>query len=210
MTSSLIYANVPCEEAKSYQAELKQYFLEQNTPVFIELFVEEELKIDHAHEIKRRATLSSREQKVCIIAANTFNIFAQNALLKILEEPPEKTLFILFAKHKHVLLPTIRSRLPCIDKRVKPTPKPFGLDLRTCSLDEVYRYLQRIDQENWNKAETQMQISALLEEIKRTHITLKYEKLEYFQEAVYANALYLRPSYNLLPLLLAILETREV
>lgn len=87
MTSSLIYANVPCEEAKSYQAELKQIFLEQNTPVFIELFVEEELKIDHAHEIKRRATLSSREQKVCIIAANTFNIFAQNALLKILEEP---------------------------------------------------------------------------------------------------------------------------
>ncbi|WP_163555915.1 DNA polymerase III subunit delta' [Helicobacter suis] len=210
MTSSLIYANIPCEEAKSYQVELKQYFLEQNTPVLIELFVEEELKIDHAHEIKRRATLSAREEKILIIAANTFNIFAQNALLKILEEPPEKTLFILFAKHKHALLPTMRSRLPCIDKRSKPTPKPFGLDLRTCSLDEMYRYLQRIDQENWSKGETQMQISALLGEIKRANITLKSEELEYFEKAIYANALYLRPSYNLLPILLAIFKAREV
>ncbi|MBI4067296.1 hypothetical protein HY407_02840, partial [Candidatus Gottesmanbacteria bacterium] len=39
---------------------------------------------------------------------------AQNALLKILEEPPDYTYIILSAKHEDLLLPTIRSRAQII------------------------------------------------------------------------------------------------
>lgn len=45
---------------------------------------------------------------------------AQNALLKVLEEPPADALLVLTAAHEHALLPTIRSRLQTIAAR-KPS-----------------------------------------------------------------------------------------
>lgn len=47
---------------------------------------------------------------VIIDDAHTMTTEAQNALLKLLEEPPVGTLFILNASHVQGLLPTIRSR----------------------------------------------------------------------------------------------------
>ena len=40
---------------------------------------------------------------------------ASNKLLKLIEEPPEKTFFILVSNNKQQLLPTISSRLQSID-----------------------------------------------------------------------------------------------
>lgn len=45
-------------------------------------------------------------------AADTMNIQAQNALLKLLEEPPKNMLFLLLCENAENLLPTIRSRAP--------------------------------------------------------------------------------------------------
>ncbi|MCB1652328.1 MAG: DNA polymerase III subunit delta' [Alphaproteobacteria bacterium] len=56
---------------------------------------------------------------VIIDDADTMNRSAQNALLKILEEPPEKTLIILIAHRPGALIPTIRSRTRLINF---PTP----------------------------------------------------------------------------------------
>ncbi|MDT8379213.1 MAG: DNA polymerase III subunit delta' [Desulfotignum sp.] len=47
---------------------------------------------------------------VLITDAGQMNIQAQNALLKELEEPPENTFFILMARERSALLPTILSR----------------------------------------------------------------------------------------------------
>lgn len=50
--------------------------------------------------------------RICVIDdADTMNISAQNALLKILEEPPQKSLLILVAHRMGNFLPTIKSRL---------------------------------------------------------------------------------------------------
>ena len=58
-----------------------------------------------------RRTASEGGWRVVIIDdADTMNRNAQNALLKILEEPPEKTLLILVAHRAGALIPTIRSR----------------------------------------------------------------------------------------------------
>jgi len=75
-------------------------------------------------------TLSSRPNEarfrmVLILTADRMNIQAQNALLKMLEEPPEKTCFILIATRMAFLLPTIVSRCrhirfkPLTDKRIE-------------------------------------------------------------------------------------------
>ncbi len=49
--------------------------------------------------------------RVCIVdSADDMNIAAANALLKILEEPPQKSIFLLISHSPGRLLPTIRSR----------------------------------------------------------------------------------------------------
>jgi DNA polymerase III subunit delta' len=60
----------------------------------------------------------ARFRMVLILTADLMNIQAQNALLKMLEEPPEKTFFILTATKTSFLLPTIISR--CRNIRFKP------------------------------------------------------------------------------------------
>ncbi|MBU8848994.1 MAG: DNA polymerase III subunit delta' [Desulfobacterales bacterium] len=55
---------------------------------------------------------------VLILNADLMNRQAQNALLKMLEEPPEKTFFILIANKTSLLVPTIISR--CRKIRFKP------------------------------------------------------------------------------------------
>ncbi|MFH2092639.1 MAG: DNA polymerase III subunit delta' [Pseudomonadota bacterium] len=69
------------------------------------------------------AALSSRPNEarvriVMMMEADLMNAQAQNALLKLLEEPPERTMFILIAQKESLLLPTIISR--CRKIRFKP------------------------------------------------------------------------------------------
>ncbi len=69
------------------------------------------------------STLSSRPNEakfrmVLISKADAMNVQAQNALLKMLEEPPENTFFILMAVRTDLLLSTIISR--CRKIRFKP------------------------------------------------------------------------------------------
>ncbi|BDQ28458.1 DNA polymerase III subunit delta' [Helicobacter ailurogastricus] len=207
MTSQIIYANTPKEHAQNHKEFLEVHFKAQNTPFLAELVCEDELKIEHAHEIKRRCVLKFSGQKAFIIAASNFNLFAQNALLKILEEPPKNTFFILITKHPSALLLTIRSRLPHTNKRTKTPLPPFGLDLRTCDLRALYQFLQNADKQ-FNQEEVKTQIAALLEATKQAGIHLSPATLTQFDNAIHANALYLRPSYNLLPLLLSVLQAR--
>ncbi len=60
----------------------------------------------------------------CLIvdAADEMNTNAQNALLKVLEEPPPRTLILLVAHAPSRLLPTIRSRCRALPLRPLSTP----------------------------------------------------------------------------------------
>lgn len=63
------------------------------------------LKVPGTAAIRRVAVL---------LHADTMTIEAQNALLKLLEEPPDDTMLLLTAEQAHSLLPTIRSRVQTI------------------------------------------------------------------------------------------------
>ena len=69
--------------------------------------------VDEAEEIVKALKLKSYEGgfKVMIIwRADKMNTTASNKLLKLLEEPPEKTVFILIAEDEEQLITTIKSR----------------------------------------------------------------------------------------------------
>ena len=72
-----------------------------------------EIRVDDAQEILRLLSLKSYEggYKIAIIwMADKINIAASNKLLKLLEEPTEKTLFILVAEKEEDIIQTILSR----------------------------------------------------------------------------------------------------
>lgn len=81
---------------------------------------DESVGVDDIRQITQFLALSphyARRKIVLIRNAETLNVSSQNALLKMLEEPPSYGLFILVAEKLKRLLPTIVSR--CIKYRFK-------------------------------------------------------------------------------------------
>jgi hypothetical protein len=81
----------------------------------------ERIGIDQVREVIRQAQFSpvQANRKVCLIPrAEALTPEAANALLKVMEEPPRDTAFVLLAEHPSDLLPTIISR--CRSVRVPP------------------------------------------------------------------------------------------
>ena len=72
-----------------------------------------EIRVDDAQDILRVLALKSLEgsYKIMIIwMADKMNIAASNKLLKLLEEPTDKTVFILISENEEDIIQTIRSR----------------------------------------------------------------------------------------------------
>lgn len=81
-----------------------------------------QIKVDAVRDILAFAQLSSHQggKRVVVIApAESLNVQAANALLKVLEEPPAQVVFLLVSHHRERLLPTILSRLQIVH-----LPKP--------------------------------------------------------------------------------------
>lgn len=76
------------------------------------------IKIETIRELKQKLTLHPLEglAKIAILDdAHLLTLASANALLKILEEPPSQTYFILISSKPSYLLPTIHSRCQRID-----------------------------------------------------------------------------------------------
>ncbi|WP_340201002.1 DNA polymerase III subunit delta' [Ascidiimonas sp. W6] len=72
-----------------------------------------QIGVDEAQDIVKSLSLKSYEggYKIMIIwMADKLNIAASNKLLKLIEEPPTKTLFILITEDEEQIIQTIRSR----------------------------------------------------------------------------------------------------
>ena len=71
------------------------------------------ISIDDIRELGRKLYLSSTDYSYKVFIVDTtedLNKSASNSLLKMLEEPPKNTLFILVSNNKQSILPTILSR----------------------------------------------------------------------------------------------------
>jgi len=125
-----IYPTVTTEEVKSKPKSLDfltiwREFLQQNPYGSLFDWYEKlgvgnkqgEIRVEDASEILKSLSLKSYEggYKIMIIwMADKMNIAASNKLLKLLEEPTDKTVFILITENEEDLIQTIRSRCQVI------------------------------------------------------------------------------------------------
>lgn len=107
--------NKPCNECKNCKL-----FAAHTHPDIIRIAPEENKKnitVDKIRKLKEEAYIRPQfcDKKIFIIErADTMNENSQNAILKVLEEPPGNAVFILLCEAKSLLLDTVRSRCVCL------------------------------------------------------------------------------------------------
>lgn len=178
---------------------------------YVEVFEREDFKIDDAKEVIAQSYLTREKESLIILAANKYNHAAQNALLKILEEPPSKIQFILIAKNKNALLPTIRSRMRIITHKHSFYLPPFALNVKRLSLQEIYHFCKQNDSKAPSKEETKLQIESLLFALNEAKIKLTQRELKLFDTAIMLNQNDATEKHNyiFLPLLLRIYQKQK-
>lgn len=90
-------------------------------------FYEKAMGIEDVRNLQKKILLKPFRGKikaVVIEAYENITLEAQNALLKVLEEPPANTLIIISISKKELLLPTILSRCKIIELKEENIPIP--------------------------------------------------------------------------------------
>lgn len=132
---------------------LSQAGITPNHPDILYFPHDSKLGILEARKIKGHFSLkpySAKGRAAVLEDASTLTIEAQNALLKILEEPPQSAILILAAPSDAKLLPTILSRCQVI--RLKTTnyelrTTNYSADvekLLTLGIEERFEYIEKL------------------------------------------------------------------
>lgn len=105
-----------------------------------------------SHKLNMMATLGG--YKVCLMwLPERMNIQSANKILKILEEPPRQTQFIMVSENPELLLETIRSRTQRIDfKKIADTDIEQALISQRALDENTAHRIARIANGNWNQA----------------------------------------------------------
>ncbi len=173
---------------------------------FLHIINCDEFKVEDAKEAIKEAYLSSSEDKYIVLAAKKYNIYSQNALLKILEEPPKNVVFIILTRSKSSLLPTIRSRLPVVVKKDKKG-SCVDIDIKEIDLRFIYNFLQ--ENKNIKKDEAKDVIKSILDSAYKRDLKLKEDELNLFMDAIKLLELNSNPLNILTTIFLTILEAKR-
>ncbi len=174
----------------------------------VTIAAEGDFLVEHAREATEKAYLTSDRQKIVVLAARLFTPIAQNKLLKILEEPPPSTHFVLMTPSKASLLPTVRSRLVVQNRMPRRDAVESGADLERFDLARLFDLLsqnRRIDPKK--AAELVEAIGA--EAMRSGRYRLDEELLETLQQSVKLLDMGSPPAFVLSRLGLKLLEKRR-
>jgi len=105
-------------------------------------FLVDEFKVDDAKAVIAEAYISESQTKYLLLASQNFNVISQNALLKLLEEPPHNIEIIIITPTKSNLLPTVRSRLPIVTKKLDHNVVDIALTLSKVDYAEYFAFLK--------------------------------------------------------------------
>jgi len=122
-------------------------------------FLVDEFKVEDAKAVIAEAYVSESDVKYLLLASNNFNTISQNALLKLLEEPPKNIELILIAPTKSNLLATVRSRLPIIIKKIEHDVVEIGMNLAKIEYREIFSFLK--EHSRIKKSEAKKLVEAL-------------------------------------------------
>ena len=124
----------------------------------------------------RKLSLKSSQggYKVSVIwLPERMNIACANKLLKLIEEPPMQTVFILVCEEPDLLLETIRSRVQRIDvKKIRQESIQQALTERRGIDDESALRISRVANGSWTKAIEELQVGSENEQFLDLFISL--------------------------------------
>ena len=114
------------------------------------------ITVEETDNISRELSMMSSQggYKISLIwQPERMNIQAANKILKLLEEPPRQTLFLLVSENPELLLETIRSRTQRLDfKKIDNDSLEQALIERRALAQEMAHRIARIANGNWNAA----------------------------------------------------------
>jgi DNA polymerase III delta prime subunit len=174
-------ADVKNELEKFLLKELK--FSTENNPDFWHgefdvMDIEDSRNIKNLHQNKPTAG----DKKIFIVSANFITEKAQNAMLKLFEEPRGDTHFFLILPSLSNIIPTFRSRLFIIDTNETGSslinPKEYLKMSYGARIESVKKICGSISDEEKSKIEIIKFINALEIELKKHIDFLKAEKTE--------------------------------
>lgn len=124
----------------------------------------------------RKLALKSSQggRKVSVVwLPERMNLEAANKLLKLIEEPPAQTVFIMVSEEPERLLDTIRSRVQRIDmKRLDSQQISQALVQRRAIEEEAARRIGRLANGSWLKAIYELQVGTENEQFLELYIQL--------------------------------------
>ncbi|OUT08232.1 DNA polymerase III subunit delta' [Campylobacter concisus] len=176
----------------------------------LRFYVSDDFLLENAKEVITEAYIAEKDEKILVIHANSFRTEAQNALLKIIEEPPRNIKFIIAAQSKNLLLPTIRSRM-LIENNLTKKPKiTLDLNLKSLSLKELTIFIdQKIADEQaqkFSKNELKELVGVIVTKAVDAGYKFSGEEMDYFFSLIKLADLNAKSHAVLTPLLLTIFQ----
>ena len=192
---------------------IKTEFLCDKDPNYLRFFEFENALVENAREIINEAYIAESKEKTIIIFAKKFGLEWQNALLKILEEPPRNIVFVIVSPEKNLLIPTIRSRLIMENRTKKQNLKPLNLDLTRLDLKTAYNFIdEQINlekEDKLNKNELLILLKNIVCKALDLGIKFKSSDLEYFAKLYKLAESNAKAPQILTPLLLLIIKRQK-
>ena len=164
----------------------------------------DEFQIEQANKTLKEAYIASNETKYLFLCGATFRVEAQNALLKILEEPPKNIVFILLVSSKNSLLPTIYSRLPYKNLKKVVEKDNIELNIKKLDLKDIYTFIKNSQKITKDKAINI--VETILIKANKENVKLNQKELDIFFKSIKLLELNSKPTTVLTYLLLSILE----
>ena len=176
----------------------------------LRFFISDDFLLENAKEVIAEAYIAEKDEKILVIEAKSFRTEAQNARLKIIEEPPRNIKFIIVTQSKNLLLPTIRSRMLIENKLTKKPKMSVDLNLNALSLKELTSFIdQKIAEEQaqkFGKNELKELVGAIVTKAVDSGYKFSGDEMEYFFSLIKLADLNAKFHAILTPLLLTIFE----
>lgn len=174
----------------------------------VKIFLREDFLLEDAKSVIKEAYVAESRPKYILISAKSYNIYAQNSLLKVLEEPPRNIIFILISSSKTVFLPTIRSRISLRVIKSKKEKYDLGFDLSRIGPNEIFDFLKA--KQRAPKSELKEIIQTILcQALNKYNMRLSSDEMEVFETSLQLAELNTRPQVLLTNVLLTIYGRSE-
>ena len=202
----MLNKSVVTSDFENLKAKLESEFGINN----LRFFISDDFLLENAKEVIAEAYIAEKDEKILVIQANSFRTEAQNALLKIIEEPPRNIKFIIVTQSKNLLLPTIRSRM-LIENNLTKKPKiTLDLNLKSLSLKELTSFIdQKIADEQaqkFGKNELKGLVGVIVTNAVDSGYKFSGDEMDYFFSLIKLADLNAKSHAVLTPLLLTIFQ----